>query len=412
MIRTGPWRVAAGSTLGLVVSQGPILFFTFGVFLKPISAEFGWDRATISSAFLVAMIVAALVSPAIGKLIDRYGIRRVTLVFITLFAATTALIARTPASPAGFIFLYAVSGIFSAGQAPLPYAKAISAWFDARRGFALGVAMAGVGIGAALLPQLAQHLIEVFGWRHAYVGLGVATFVLAFPAVALFVRDPERPTGGRASASTGAPGMTLGQALHSSAFWFISLSIFLAVTTVNGTIGHVVPLLTDRGISPQTATSMISIVGLSTIAGRLVAGYLLDRLFAPYVAAGVFLVPVVGLALLGTSADLGALRLAAVCLGTGLGAEVDLLGFLISRYFGLRAFGEIYGYLFAIFTFGTGLGPYLMGLCFDLTRSYNLTLVGFGVLLMVASIVICRLGSYVYPANAIRLERTPVFQRP
>lgn len=396
-----PWWVVFGSTLGLIVGNGPIVFFTFGLFLRPVTTEFGWDRATFSSSLLVGHTLAAIAFPFIGRLIDRYGIRPVTLTFITLFSIATAAISLTPPSPAIFIALCGLCGLTSAGQAPPPYAKAITAWFDERRGVALGIAMAGIGIGATVVPQLARLMIDAYGWRMAYVGLGVSTFALAFPAVALFVREPD--SAGRRHVDAGAPlhGLTVSESLRSPSFWFMAVAVFLVVTTINGTIGHLVPLLTDRGIGVQRATSTLSAVGLSVIGGRLVAGYLLDRFFAPYVAAGLFLVPLTGLALLGAGVGGAAPVLAAISLGFGLGSEVDVIGFLVGRYFGLRAFGELYGYLFAIFTLGSGFGPYLMAVSFDVTQSYNVTLIGFGGALLVASFLISRLGPYAFAARHV-----------
>jgi MFS family permease len=147
------------------------------------------------------------------------------------------------------------------------------------------------------------------------------------------------------------------------------------------------------------ATATLSAVGLSTIAGRLISGYLLDRFFAPYVAAALFLLALAGVGILAAGAGDPALLLSAIALGFGLGAEVDVIGFMVSRYFGLRSYGAIYGCLFAIFTVGTGLGPVLMGLSFDQTHSYRLALAVFGVALVCASVVVSRLGRYNFPAR-------------
>jgi MFS family permease len=382
-----------------MVGNGHIVFFTFGLFLKPVTSEFHWDRATFSMSLLVGHTLAALAFPFIGRSIDRYGVRPVTLIFITLFALSTAAISLTPPSPAVFIALSGLCGLVSAGQAPPSYAKAISAWFDARRGVALGVAMAGIGIGATIVPQLTRWVIDAYGWRAAYVGLGAITFAVAFPAVTLFVREPETGRGGAGRDPVLAAGVTAGQSLRTPAFWLLTTAVFLVVTTVNGMIAHLVPLLTDRGIDVGRATATLSAVGLSVIVGRLVAGYLLDRFFAPYVAAGLFVTPLVAVGLLMAGAGGVAPVVAAVSLGFGLGSEVDVVGFLVGRYFGLRSFGEIYGYVFAIFTLGTGFGPVLMAVSFDVTHSYNVTLAAFGIALVAASLLISRLGPYQFPAR-------------
>lgn len=411
-----PWWVVLGATIGLTVANGPVVFFTFGLFLGPVTSEFGWDRATFASSLLVGHTLAALAYPFMGRWIDRYGIRRVTLTFIPLFALSTAAISLTPPHPAAFIALAGLCGLISTGQAPPAYAKAVSAWFDERRGLALGIAMAGIGIGATLVPQFARLMIAAYGWRAAYVALGVLTFAVAFPAVALFIREPETgsaATGAglqrdglpRQSASSAKAGLTLRESLRSSSFWLLAVAVFLVVTTINGIVAHLVPLLTDRGIDVRQAAATLSLVGLSTIAGRLVAGYLLDRFFGPYVAAGLFLLPLAAVGLLTAGAGGVAPALAAVSLGFGLGAEVDVIGFLASRYFGLRAFGQIYGCLFAIFTLGTGLGPVLMAVSFDVTQSYDVTLTAFGVALVCASVLVSRLGPYLFPAQRVRTDR-------
>jgi predicted MFS family arabinose efflux permease len=403
-----PWLIVIGSTLALIVGNGPVGLFTFGVFLKPVSSEFGWERGTMSMAIGVSLFCGAIATPIFGYLIDRWGIRRVTMPAIVLFALSMASISLTPASPIVFVLLYAIVGAFGAGQAPLPYAKAISGWFDRRRGLALGIAMAGVGIGVAVIPQLAQRVIEIYGWRGAYVGVGIVTFLVAFPAVALFLREPGEPLddAGRRPAVSRAipPGKSVGEVLANYRFWFIAISTLLVVTALNGTINHAVPLLTDRGFSPGTAASILGVVGMSTIAGRLVSGYLVDRFFAPFVAVFFFLLPVVGIYLVGSGEGMPIVVVGGITLGVTLGAEVDLIGFLVSRYFGLRHFGAIYGYLFAIFTAASGLGPFLMGLCYSSFHSYNLALTGFAIVLIIAGALIAFLGPYAFPGRSAALS--------
>ncbi len=164
-----------------------------------------------------------------------------------------------------------------------------------------------------------------------------------------------------------------------------------------GTIAHIVPLLADRGIATSTATAVLSSAGLALVAGRLFAGYLLDRIFAPYVAAVFFLAPMIGIALLLFTSAASVAAIATILVGIGLGAEVDLIAFLLSRYFGMRAFGEIYGYLFALFMLGAGAGPFAMGVWYDATGSYRMMLGCFVGALLVASGLMFGLGPYAYP---------------
>ena len=393
-----PWWVVFGSMVGLIVGNGPIVFFTFGLFLLPVTREFGWDRATFSSSLLVGHALAAAAYPFLGRAIDRFGVRRVSLTSIVLFALSIAALSQTPPSSTVFIAMAGLCGLFSAGQAPLPYAKAVSSWFDERRGLALGIAMTGIGIGATLVPQFARAVIAAYGWRTGYVALGALMLVIAFPAVAIFIREPDARTRALTYGDGVVPGLTVGESLRTSSFWLLAIPVFLVVTTINGIVGHLVPLLTDRGFELRQATATLSVVGLSTIAGRLVSGYLLDKYFAPFVTAVLFLLPLVGVSILALGAGGVSPVLAAMTLGFGLGAEIDVIGFMVSRYFGLRAYGEIYGCMFAIFTVGTGLGPVLMGLSFDATGSYTVTLTLFGVALVCASVLVARLGRYTFPS--------------
>jgi MFS family permease len=235
---------------------------------------------------------------------------------LVVFAASLGLLALSPRSPAAFVVLAALAGVASTVQAPLPYAKAISAWFDDRRGLALGVAMAGVGFGAILVPQIASALIHWPGWRGAYIGLGGLMFAVAFPAFALAVREPDTSgESGRVGATLVLrPGVTARDAASSAIFWRMAGVFFMAGGAINGAIAHIVPLLTDRGLTPAVATEVFGVMGLTTLIGRPFVGLLLDRFFAPYVAITFFLTPLVGLPLLvggsGLSPAIGAALLA------------------------------------------------------------------------------------------------------
>jgi MFS family permease len=153
------WWIVVGSFIGCGVDNGVVMAFTFGLFQKPVAVAFGWSRAQVAAALALAGLTSALSSPLWGKLIDRYGIRPVTLCAVPFFAGAMASIALTPPVLPVFLLLYAVAGIASAGASPLPYAKAVIGWFDRRRGLALGISVAGVGIGGMLVPQGSTHSV-------------------------------------------------------------------------------------------------------------------------------------------------------------------------------------------------------------------------------------------------------------
>jgi predicted MFS family arabinose efflux permease len=400
------WSVVVGAIVGLTVCNGPVLLFTSGVFLKPIATDFQWPRSTVSFALSLAGFTSALATPIVGRMMDRWGIRAVALPGLALFAGCLAMLSLSPRSPAAFMFLAALAGAVSSVQTPLPYAKAISAWFDDRRGLALGVAMAGVGLGAVIMPQIVRALIDWAGWRGTYGGLGVITFAVAFPAVALAIREPgaRAARGGAHAMLNRCAGVTAREAARTSQFWLLTCAFVLAGGAINGANVHIVPLLTDRGLTPRAATGIFGVMGLSTLAGRPFIGLLLDRVFAPYVAAVFFLAPLAGLPLLSTGSG-AAPAIGAALLGLALGAEIDLIAFLATRYLGQRAFGEIYGYLFMAFVLGSSIGQFLGDVSFDGFGSYTPALIGYAVALIVGAFLINCLGPYVYlPQQRIGLE--------
>ena len=191
-----------------------------------------------------------------------------------------SLVGVSPASFWIFTLLFAIAEMTSAIRTQLGFAKAISAWFDARRGLALGIAMARVGLGGSVIPQLANMLVERIGWRGAYASLAPLTLVIAFPAVALGIRQP-RPGEGERHAAVGRPGfsgLTTRVVIRPSRFWVLAAVFFLAAVAINGTVSHVIPPLADCGLSRDTATAIFGLFGSATLAGRLLAGYMVwDR---------------------------------------------------------------------------------------------------------------------------------------
>ncbi len=399
------WWIVVAAVFGLLVGNGPVMQFTFGTMLTAITREFGWSRGSVSSAMVAGVWMTGLVTPFVGRLVDRFGIRVVTLPLIAAFSVATAAVALVPASLTAFAGLYILMGIAAAGQTPLVYAKAIAARFDAERGLALGIAMAGVGAGAALLPQFAQFLVTHYGWRAAYVGLGALTFAFAFPAVALAVGRPVGDPETDRVAAEKLQGLTGLEAIQTPHFWILAISFFLVSGSAGGVITHLVPLLTDRGLTPTIAAQLLGAAGMAMIAGRVAAGLLLDRIHAPYVAAAFFMTPLMGIVTLLLTRRPEAAAIGTVLVGLGLGAEVDMIAFLLSRYLGLRCFGEIYGYFFAIFILGAGAGPFALGLWFDKTGSYRLMLAFFIFALAFASLLMLTLGPYAYPGRRNATEK-------
>ncbi len=396
------WWIVLACALGLLVGAGSIMVFTFGVFLKPVTEDLGVSRGDLSGALGVSTWFVAAACPVVGWLIDRFGARRVMIPGILLFALAVASFSQMQAQPLAMIYaIFCVAGFISGVQTPIPYAAVIAHWFDSHRGIALGLATAGVGLGVALIPQLAALLIGHFGWRGAYVGLGIAVVVLAWLPVMVFVREPPWvPVSGRPAAESAAPlpGIEAAAALATRSFWMLSVAFFLGVLAINGTIVHVVALLTDRGVPLQVATGALSFAGIAIIVGRVICGWCLDRFWGPYVAACFFVLPMHGIALLVSGWALPVPLVGAALCGAGIGAEIDLMAFFISRYFGLKAYGRIYGLMFLVFNIGNGMGPALSGRAFDRFHSYSQIFMVYEVALALTCVLLLGLGKYVYPA--------------
>lgn len=390
------WWIVAASTLAMIVGSGPIAVFAAGVFLKPVAADLGFGRGEVSTAIGLASVCIALATPFYGRLFDLKGVRPILLSSIVLFALANAALALLRASDAMLFVMFAILGLTATAQGPTAYSKVLSARFDRKRGLALGITLAGVGVGTALMPQLANLLVGNLGWRAGYVGLGIAVFVLAFVPVALFVPNlpPQRP-GAAAREEHSFPGMTLGEAVRSWKYWALTAAFFFGATVINGSLIHVVPLLTDRGISVGAAVAALSASGLALIGARIFSGWCSDRIYAPYIAIFFLLCPMAGIAVLAGS--WGPPVVGTILLGAGIGAEIDLMSFMIGRYFGIRYFGSLHGLMFGFAAFGNFVGAGALGWSFEVLHSYRPAFLLFEILLAAAVAIFARLGPYAYP---------------
>jgi MFS family permease len=381
------WWMVLVTAIGL--TAGPILVTgTFGLFVKPLAETFGWSRGAISLGFSIVAGFASLAAPVVGLLADRFGPRKVILCAALLFGSGFLSFLSLSASIWHFYGLYLFTALGGIGLTTIPYATAISRWFVRQRGLALGFMGVGVFVGGMYAPPLVTYVITHWGWRWAYVALGLLVWSTILPVIGLFlVESPQQlglqPDGEvedakspAASAPHGAHSRdsTFAEARKTLPFWLMAVSFSLLSATIHGCLTHLAPLLTDQGLSAQQAAVALMLFSAMGAVGRVTTGYLLDRLPPRLVATSYFLAVVLGLlAALGSSDERLALLFAAM-LGVGFGAESDLMPYLTARYFGLKSFGEIYGWIFGAFAFGAVLGPFLMGWIFDTTGSYRLAL--------------------------------------
>jgi MFS family permease len=410
------WWIILVSAVGLFMGYGAIISFTFSVFAKPIAQEFNWSRTEVSSAYSISLIVYCAATPLVGRLVDRYGARKVILASVVLFGLCLLSLYLLGGSLWHFYSIYILMGIVGGGCSLVPYSGVISHWFDKRRGLALGLAAIGAGASTFVMPSLASFLITVAGWRGAYLIIGLMVILITLPVVGFFLVErpnkmglmpdgDERGMTGNSDAHQVA-GATTGEALRSFNFWLLFTAFFLVGISIVGILIHLVPLLTDMGISPQSAAFATSVLGGAVILGRIISGYLLDRIFASYVAFLFLSGATLGVLLLWSGITGGTVFIATFLIGLGMGAENDVIAYLVSRYFGLRSYGEVYGYALMSFALGGVVGPVLMGIGFDRTGSYRFVLGLFIIILMMGALLMTRLGPY--RAWKIEKEVAPV----
>jgi MFS family permease len=386
------WRVVLAACLGVMVGFGSLFVYTFSVFMKPLSAEFGWGREAISRGFGLAALSMAIGSPLLGRWLDRYGPRRVILPCLTIYGCAIASLALLRPHLWQFYATCILLGAVGNGAAHLAFSRAISTWFHQRLGMALALVMAGAGIGAMILPSFAQSIISRAGWRAAYLSLGSLALVVGLPLTWRYIHE-RAPVHHHSPASL-LSGPTWQQGARSFPFLIIVAVLFVNSVAMNGAVTHLVALLTDRGITARGAALSASLLGGSSLLARLAVGWVLDRYFGARVAFVVFLITAGGILLLARADTLLMGCAAAGLLGVGAGGEADITPYLLTRYFGLRAFATLYGITWTFYAIAGALGPVILGRAFDSTGSYTALLTLLAVAMALAGAMMLLLPRY------------------
>ena len=365
-LRYEGWRVAAVSGIGVFFAS--MTAYAFSVLLKPLSQEFAWSRETASTAYSCFTLATALAAPVLGPLLDRRGPLRVVLPCMIANALGIASLSTMTASPARLYLLFSALGLAVIGSSPLAFSRTVSTWFDRRRGSALAIVIAGGAVGSMVHPPAVDCLIRMAGWRAACLVMGAVLVAVGVPLVALFVRERQARAGAAPAAISGA---TTSEAVRSRIFWTLIVVILGAAIAFNGVVVHVVSLLTDRGVTSASAALVLSLMGAAGLAGRLITGWLIDRFRATYVSAALLALAAAGIFVLSGTASFNTALVAAAMIGFGMGGELDVTPFLLSRYFGLRSLSTLYGVAWMAMGGGAAIGPLLMGRAFDASGSYD-----------------------------------------
>lgn len=399
------WPVVLASTLGIGLGMSPLPFYTIGVFAVPLTQNFGWGMDTVMAAMPVFTLAALVMSPLIGFVADRIGARKTALASVFLFGLAFMAFSLNTGSKALYLSFWALLAIAGAGTLPMTWTRAVNNWFNENRGLALGLSLLGTGIFGVFAKLYAAAIIEQFGWQAAYVGVALLPLLISLPVAFFFFRDVDDPKVADKVARLRAEvpafkegakaGMSLKEALRDGKFWILAGAFILISFAIGGPIPNLEKLLESKGFDLGDAILLASFIGYAVFIGRLLGGYLLDRFWAPGVAFVLLSVPAISCYLFQMGElSFGYAALGIVILGLGAGVEYDLMAYLVSRYFGMKNYAAIYGCLYGFFALGAGFGPYIMGLSFTATGSYD-TIMGYAMIAFIAgAIPLLFLGKY------------------
>ena len=410
------WRPLFACIIGSACGIMAITFYTQSLFVGPVTESFGWGRGQFLLSYTILMLAGVITAPFVGSLIERTGPTKLAVFSLIGHAVGYCLLALTPGSLIAWYGTFAFLAVASAGTLPVTWMYVIHKWFSAHRGKAIGFTMAGTGAVAFVAPPLVEGAISTFGWRGAYAVTGLVPLIVSLPIVANFLRlpgtakraaPPSSSVGDlttthrrdRAPIREGAPepiwGYSRAEALKSYKFWALGFALMLMGLAVAGLLPNFVSVLTDKGMPRGEAAQIAAVIGVAVLAGRILAGFLVDRFWAPAVAAGFILMPIVSISVLillpmtSTTATV-----AAFTLGLALGAEIDLLAYVTGRYFGAKHFGPVFSLILVFFMLAAGLAPAAYGVIFDVTGSYSGILTASIVMLAVCVGLFLSLGRY------------------
>lgn len=373
--------VLLGCTIAVTFGVASVFNGTISAFIKPLAVDTGWSRAQVSLGLSVAVLTLLVLNPFVGVIGDRFGARRLVILGAPLFGLAVGAVGWLPPNYPLFLAGCALVGATGALTYNTVCYAVVAQWFDRHLGLALGITASGTGIGLMIGPPAAQMFISELGWRAAYPALGALSVAMVLPAALLLIRD--HPGQRAASARETSGGARV--ALRSPTFWRLAFVYFLTGVAINGTVVHLIPLLTDRGISPELAAGLSSYLGIGVLVSRVAAGFLLDHLDAGRLGAICFAIAAIGIGILLVPVPYIALVVAILIVGAALGAEGDVLAYVTRRVFGAESYGATIGMMVSAFLLGVLTGPLINGASFDRFGSYSPAMTGFALAMLIAA---------------------------
>ena len=396
------WKVVFASFIGFYSFS--ILIAAMSAFMGPMGEEFGWSRTLLSAGTSVSSIVTMTLAPALGVLVDRYGTRRIALPGVAFSAIMVVAMAANTGSGGLWLALWVVYALAGLMVNTPVWAQAVSGLFEKSRGMALAIALAGATAAHSTIPPISVWLIDLLGWRMAFValggGLGTAAWLVCF---FMFFDNRDRARL-RPFEPAGSPdreppreltGLTLAEAWRSTALWRIGISILVIMALTIGFLVHQIEILVGTGVSREQAAWLAGLAGAMGVVGKLVTGWLIDRYPGNWV--GGLTMSTAGIAfamLLGGIATPALIVIAMMVNGYTAGAKLHITSYLTAQYAGMRNFGKIYGAISSLVAVGSGIGPVMAGWIYDTTGSYEPFLMGGAVALVFSALLMLSLPRY------------------
>ena len=370
------------------------VFFTYGIFFKPISTEFGWSRAMISGAHALCEVVLGVLAIVAGRLTDRFGPRMVIVACACFLGMGYLLMSQINTGWHLYLLFGVIVGIGMSGCL-VPMTSTIARWFVRRRGMMTGIILSGSSVGSMIMPPVARWLISTYGWRTSYIIMGIIALVFIIAAAQLLRRDPGKmgllPDGENEvkaeSLDLQAGGFSLSQTIHARQFWMICIILLCSAFCSFTVMIHIVLHATGLGISVANAVNILVIIGGVSLAGTVIVGSIADRI--GYKLAYTICLIANSVAFLGlvVAEEAWILYPFAVIFGLGYGGARAVMSPLVAQLFGLGSLGTILGGLHFSATIGAAIGPLLAGRIFDITNSYQPAWLICGILMVVCVII-------------------------
>lgn len=372
------WTMVMAAFVGF--SFFSIMAASTGIFIEPLSKEFGWSRVQASSGVSIAGAVTAVLSPFFGILIDQWGTRKLAIPGLAIMALLIAAFSFNTGSFALWTGMWLFYGFIALSIKSTVWSTTVAAGFETARGMALGVMLCGTAFAQTITPPLANWLIDAYGWRMAFVWLGLGWGAIALAVCIPFFHDlhlkGNRDQAGAATSSARFPGLTVRQAWRDRALWQIGISTFFMMLLTIGLMQHQFQILVEAGMTRGNAALLSSLAGIGGIVGKLVSGVLMDRYSPNWVGGLTLAASALAFLLLMSQFATPALTIVAMFVnGYTSGTKLQITGYLSTRYAGLKNFGKIFGMMAAVIALGSSLGPLAAARIHDLTGNYQVFLI-------------------------------------